>query len=96
MSNPCSYAYCPECKCWLPADDVICERDEETGEFVRVCVYCLENRQDENPGVYDPEASTYRCTWCESDNTTFLGFTDAGPLHLCLEPDCGEEFICLK
>jgi len=95
------YAHCPECKCWVPSDDMVYDYDDD-GRLLKVCLYCLgEKELPYNPAlgrkgfVLDEHYGQVQCLYCDSWNTEEydpIKYPENGSwgLYHCME--CGEFF----
>ena len=83
-----SFSWCPDCKYWIPAEEMHYDICEDTGKLTRVCSYCLGLKPLPNNAsfVKDEERELVECVYCDSSNVEYLG-TD----YKC--KDCGSRFI---
>ncbi len=86
------YVWCPECKCWIPADDVVTEVID--GNVVTVCSYCLGEKPlpynaylKRHGFVHDPNFGKVQCVYCDSYDTVE---NDTSGGYYC--NNCNEQF----
>lgn len=85
MKSSDSYAWCPECKKWVPFEDILYDEETRTS----VCSYCLDGI--ETDFVYDPHHNQTQCIYCDSWDTTEL----APDWRKFKCNECGEVFKIL-
>lgn len=63
MLNEMSFAWCQECKCWVPASKM------NYFDGNRVCQWCLDGVPTPENFVRDPHHEQTQCIYCDSYDT---------------------------
>lgn len=84
-----SFAVCPVCRCWVPANKIHYDRDDDD-RVISICDYCMgEPIPEGRKFVHEPHWGETQCIYCDSWDTKWLPPYDKNK-YRC--NDCGEEF----
>ena len=65
-TSDAAMAWCPNCKCWVPFNQM------QYFDGIRACEWCVEGTPQPEGLVYDPYHEKTQCIYCDSYDTVEL------------------------